>query len=80
MFRLFSHALFGAHAEALDLNNEHGRCKDIVLLLIQHMKTYVFFIKIWMVVFFEKGPEKPVLDLGLIGSVWVTGGRVQMGI
>jgi hypothetical protein len=29
------------------------------------MKTYVFFIKIWMVVFFEKGPEKPVPDLGL---------------
>jgi hypothetical protein len=44
------------------------------------MKTYVFFIKIWMVVFFEKGPEKPVLDLGLRGSVWVTGGRVQRGI
>jgi hypothetical protein len=54
-------------------------CKDIVFLLIQHMKTYVF-IKIWMVVFFEKGPEKPVPDLGPIGSVWVSGGRVQMGI
>jgi hypothetical protein len=33
-----------------------------------------------MVVFFEKGPENPVLDLGLRGSVWVTGGRVQRGI
>jgi hypothetical protein len=33
-----------------------------------------------MVVFFEKGPEKPVPDLGPMGSVWLPGGRVQMGI